>query len=106
VGECVGVVLSQGGSVSLLEWLLVLVLVWEMETVVEEQSSVSDDDEDEVLVLVEDDSEVLVLVDDEVLLDEVLVLVLVAEGHPVASTMAQVVAQPSPLHCSWQGNDV
>jgi hypothetical protein len=46
------------------------------------------------------------LVDDEVLLDEVLVLVLVAEGHPVASTMAQVVAQPSPLHCSWQGNDV
>ena len=73
-----------------------MVLVWEMVTVVEEQSSVSDDDDEEVEVEVED----------EVLLDEELVLVLVADEHPVASTTAQVVAQPRPLHCSWQGNDV
>jgi hypothetical protein len=26
--------------------------------------------------------------------------------QPVASTTAQVVAQPRPLHCSWQGKDV
>lgn len=42
-----------------------------------------------------------------------LVLVLLLGGgvavdvaQSVASTTAQVVAQPSPLHCSWQGKDV
>lgn len=81
--------LSHGGSeVSLLVSVLVLVLVWlvGIVTVVDSQSSSSSSSSSE-----------------DVELADVELLVGVAVSHPVAVSMAQVVAQPRPLQFSWQG---
>ena len=111
-------VLSQSSSESSSVWVLVLVLVSECEsvvedggtdTVVESQSSVVEDGGTDTVVesqssVVSDEDEVSVLVllggllDVEVSVDDSDVVV-----QSVAGRMAQLVAQPRPLHFSWQG---
>jgi hypothetical protein len=116
------VVLSQSSSESSSVWVLVLVLVSECESVVESQSSVVEvggtdtvvEESQSSVVSDEDEVSVSVFVLEVLLLGGMLVLVglldveVSVDGsdvvvQSVAGRMAQLVAQPRPLHFSWQG---